>query len=139
MMVATTERTEEVNAQDAYDEALIAALGAEIDGERSRLGLTQEEVFKAAGLSKSAYLKLENGQPGVARTVEQIRHVAQALGLTTGELITRAETTARDMLAAKIGGTKSEQARLRAALRKRAPRKPSAPRTTRDNPGQTGS
>jgi transcriptional regulator with XRE-family HTH domain len=76
---------EEMNA------ALVASLAAEIASERLARRMTQEEVYERAGISKSAYLKFENGQPGSARKFTDIVQIAEALGLTLTELMSRAE------------------------------------------------
>jgi transcriptional regulator with XRE-family HTH domain len=76
---------EEMNA------ALVASLAAEIAHARLAGGMTQEEVWTRAGISKSAYLKFENGQPGSARKFTDIIQIAEALGLTLTELMSRAE------------------------------------------------
>lgn len=76
------------------DDALNAAIAAEIRRERAALDLLQQQVWEKAGLSKSAYLKIENGQPGTKRTLAQIRSIASALDMTLGELISRAEARA---------------------------------------------
>lgn len=112
-------------SHDALDAAMIASLGAEIASERAYRGLTQEEVWQRAGISKSAYLKLENGQEGVARTIEQLTGVARALGLTVGELIGRAEAGAPAFVVDLMQGvTDDERADLREAVNRRRPPKP---------------
>ena len=70
--------------------ALSAALAAEIRAERARQQLTQEQVFEPAGMSKSAYLRIETGQRGA--NVAQLAHIADALGLPLSDLVARAES-----------------------------------------------
>lgn len=76
------------------DDAFNAALAEEIRRERAGRDLLQDQVFEAAGMSRSAYEKIENNKPGAKRSVAQVRAIAEALGLSLTELVSRAEVRA---------------------------------------------
>lgn len=67
------------------------ALGTNIQRERMALGLSQEYVAYAAGLSRYTFQKFEKGEsaPGMPAnpSLRNIMAIAQVLGLTLNELI----------------------------------------------------
>ena len=65
----------------ALAEAVIAA--------RTRLGLSQSELARRAGLSRSAVVKLETGESGFG--VDRLWDLAAALGLRPSALLAAAE------------------------------------------------
>ncbi len=71
---------------------LTQALAAEIRAERGARDLTQQDVYEAAGLSRSAYWHIETArrQPDAA----QIEAICQALRVAPSELFRRAEVRA---------------------------------------------
>lgn len=68
---------------------LTRALIAEMRAERAAQGLTQQQVYEAAGLSRSAYwnIEKERRQP----SAEQIERIACALAFNPSALYKRAE------------------------------------------------
>jgi DNA-binding XRE family transcriptional regulator len=60
------------------------ALRASIKEERSRQGLTQEELAKAIGSSQSRVAKIERGDPSVS--VDLLLKALMALGMTNKQI-----------------------------------------------------
>jgi transcriptional regulator with XRE-family HTH domain len=75
-----------------------AALGAAVKARREELGLTQEAIALAGDLHQRWVSNVENGwrNPSYA----SLRRLAQALGLTTSELIALAEQIEKDSASA---------------------------------------
>ncbi len=72
-------------------DATVRALGVRLQRARHELGMTQEQVAYAAGLTRSHYQQLEKGQsrPGVPAnpSLRTIVALASALGLEPGDLL----------------------------------------------------
>lgn len=68
---------------------LTRAIAAEIRAERGARGLTQAEVYEAAGVSRSAYWHIETERR--APDAAQLEAIARALRLRVSELMRRAE------------------------------------------------
>lgn len=60
------------------------ALRASIKGERTRQGITQEELAKAMGSSQSRLAKIERGDPSVS--VDLLLKALMALGMTNKQI-----------------------------------------------------
>jgi transcriptional regulator with XRE-family HTH domain len=69
---------------------LLISLGAALAEQRKERGITQEELSLATGVHRNYVGGIERGErsPSVAR----IAILADALGITLGELFTRAES-----------------------------------------------
>lgn len=79
-----------MNASNARERTPTSdAVAAQIRAERAASGLSQGAVFTAAGISKSAYLKLESGR-NVA-DISQLAGICEALGLDLPTFFARAE------------------------------------------------
>lgn len=81
------------NARERGD--LSRRVSEEIRAERARQRRTQKDVYTAAGMASSTYVRLETGERVV--DVEQLAKVAEALGLRPYVLVQRAETEPQDV------------------------------------------
>jgi len=65
--------------------SILTALGKNIKSYRKQLGMTQEDLAKRAGVNRSHLAMIENSRHNVL--VETIERLAQALGVTAGDLL----------------------------------------------------
>jgi transcriptional regulator with XRE-family HTH domain len=77
------------------------AVGITAKAERTARGMSQDEMVRRSGISKSALRRIE-GNDRVA-DVTQIWRVAEALGLTLPEFFQRAATRHEDILSGRYG------------------------------------
>ena len=75
------------SARDVTD--LTEAISREIRAERARQRLSQREVYEAAGISRSTYVRIEGASRGI--DVEQLIRICDAFGVATSDLVRRAE------------------------------------------------
>ena len=68
-------------------------VGQIIQARRNQMGLHQNQIANAIGLSRSAYSRIESGDTSM--TLSQLRPVARALGLAPSQLLTEADNYAR--------------------------------------------
>lgn len=71
------------------DAAMLIELGKQIQFARIALGLSQLQLIEATGLGDSTIRRIEKGTRSA--TITQLGKIAQALGITVGELAGRAE------------------------------------------------
>jgi len=74
-----------LEAGDLSTDELIAAVGASVKAARSRRGVTRRNLARHASISERYLTELEAGRANASLSV--IHRVAQALGLSIGELI----------------------------------------------------
>jgi transcriptional regulator with XRE-family HTH domain len=80
--------------ESAIDVAMFLHLvGRRVAGARERRGVSQAQLALAARLSKAMIAGLERGEHGVE--VDQLRRVADALGVDTRELLPEYDDVAR--------------------------------------------
>src|SRR5262245_19673671 len=97
-------------------------LGPKLRRQRRRLGLTLDELAGRTGISKPYLSLIETGRVPNPPSDEKLRRLEQALGFSTGELISQAhlQRTPRDVRAmlqklmagqqsAEVGGQRSEK------------------------------
>lgn len=68
------------------------AVAAQIRAERASARLTQAEMVKRSGLSRSTYVRIESGNRPA--DVSQLGRIASALGVTSSRLLALAEQRA---------------------------------------------
>jgi len=59
--------------------------GTYIKNARKRAGFTQAQLSAATGIDQASISRMENGRQGV--TLESLGRIAEALGVTLGELV----------------------------------------------------
>lgn len=69
------------------------AVAAQVRAERARLGMTQQQVFDAAGMARMTYVRIENGSR--VADVTQLAKIATVLGMSLSLLMQRAEEEVR--------------------------------------------
>jgi transcriptional regulator with XRE-family HTH domain len=74
----------------AQPDRVLAALGATLAELRKERGLTQEELALSTGVHRNYIGGIERGER--KPSVETVATLADALGVTLGELFTRAES-----------------------------------------------
>lgn len=75
---------------DSPAEGLNAALAATLNGERVACSMTFDDLAEAAGIPKRTLLrKISTTERHL--NIEEVRRIAQALGLTVTEVMVRAE------------------------------------------------
>lgn len=72
-------------------------VGRIVEHHRKQMGIHQEHVAQALGISQSAYSRLEQGQSGMS--VTQLRMIAERLGTTPVVLLRDAEQYANQLRA----------------------------------------
>lgn len=72
-------------------DAMLAAMGREIRAERTRRAWSRKELAERAGLKERQVGKIERGERG---QLAEAWRIAEALGLSFGEMATRAEESA---------------------------------------------
>lgn len=77
---------------------LAAALGARIAAARQQAGATQAALAERIGVGEEAVSRIERG--AVTPTLPRLLDIAEALGLSTGELLMRASPRPDDQAAA---------------------------------------
>lgn len=78
----------DMNSNDRLSD-LARAIAAQVKAERAAANLTQKDLGKAAGLSDSTVLRIENAQRSA--DVVDLERIARAVGIDLVELIQRAE------------------------------------------------
>lgn len=81
------------NARDRGD--LSRRVSEEIRAERARQRRTQKDVYTAAGMASSTYVRLETGERVI--DVEQLAKISEALGLRPYVIVQRAESEQQDL------------------------------------------
>ncbi len=91
-------------------EALTRAIADEIRAERARQRRSQREVYEAARVARSTYVRIESASRGI--DMEQFVKIADALGVSPSELVRRAERAVdaaeprhADVVEGRFGGT----------------------------------
>lgn len=79
------------------------ALGRAVKARRDELGLTQEQLALRGGLQQKWISNIETAKRDVMYS--SLRRLAPVLGLTTAELVERAEAAEHDLLAADGRGS----------------------------------
>lgn len=90
------------------------AVSAQIRAERAAAGMTREQVYEAAGVSRSTYARIEKG--AIVVDVAQLAEVAAVLGLTASEIMRRADERLEANLRRSIGA--EEASALDEAIRR---------------------
>lgn len=74
-----------------------ALVGAVITDLRNQKVISQGDLAKGVGMSQSAWSRIEKG--GAVMSVDQLARAAKKLGVLPGEILARADNTARQMQA----------------------------------------
>lgn len=77
-----------------------AVLGRVLAHHRERVGMEQRELAAALGLGQSAWSRIERGDTII--NVEQLRNVAAALGVSSGDLLKETDTAVADLAARDV-------------------------------------
>jgi Zn-dependent peptidase ImmA (M78 family)/transcriptional regulator with XRE-family HTH domain len=88
--------------------ASAAEIGVRVRQARDRLGVTQRELSTLTGLSESALSRIETGIRQLAS--HELRSIADALGVATGELLGYSGPSARLAVAARVARTSQPEA-----------------------------
>jgi transcriptional regulator with XRE-family HTH domain len=73
---------------------ILTVLGQNIKYYRSKLGMTQEELAKQAGINRSYLASLERGRRNT--TVKTVEMLAKALGVSTMDLVRSKDISPED-------------------------------------------
>lgn len=96
------------------DRALASAFGTRLRAVRNDRGLKQDDVAKAAGLSRTSVVNIEAGRQGVA--LGTLFRLAEALGVAPAELLPEvADANPMPSIAIGAGAMDSEEI-LRSAM-----------------------
>lgn len=75
-------------------------VGQIIQARRNEMGLNQNQLANAIGLSRSAYSRIESGDTSM--TLSQLRPVARSLGLAPSQLLAEADSYAHQLEASGV-------------------------------------
>jgi transcriptional regulator with XRE-family HTH domain len=93
--------------------AVSQAIAAQLRAERAAAGLTREQVYEAAGVSRSTYARIEKGS--IVIDTAQLAAIAAVLGVPASDIWRRAE----DRMLASLDINDAERVALDKAVARR--------------------
>ena len=109
------------------DAAWASALAATIRAESTKLGMKPADMVKATGIPSTTYWWIQR-EGGRSPNPIQLRRISCALGISVGELFTRADALAAEIPARKTNAQKAAEyhERMHPAMKPPTPPQPNA-------------